>query len=261
MSDKFTLDGKVAVVTGAGRGIGAGIAVAMAAAGADVVIAARGKDQLDEVAAQIADLGRRAAVVPINLFSDDPAVLVETAIAEFGHLDIVVNNVGGAMPKPFLETSVKELSGAFAFNVGTAHALNLAAVPKMLENSDGGSIINITSSITQHPGRGFIAYGTVKAALAHYTRMAAQDLSPRIRVNAIAPGTTATPALDYVASNDAIRAELESRTPMRRLGTPDDIASAAVFLAGDASSYITGKTIEVDGGLVAASFVAPIPDL
>ncbi|MGB3603573.1 SDR family oxidoreductase [Gordonia sp. (in: high G+C Gram-positive bacteria)] len=261
MTDKFTLDGKVAIVTGAGRGIGAGIALAMATAGADVVIAARSADQLGHVASQIEVLGRRAAVVSLNLFKDDPAVLVDTAITEFGAIDVVVNNVGGAMPKPFLETSVQELSDAFAFNVGTAHALNLAAVPKMLENPNGGSIINITSSITAHPGRGFIAYGTVKAALAHYTRMAAQDLSPRIRVNAIAPGTTATPALEYVASNDEIRSEIESRTPMRRLGTPDDIASAAVFLAADASSYMTGKTLEVDGGLVAASFVAPIPDL
>ncbi|MGB3699298.1 MAG: SDR family oxidoreductase [Gordonia sp. (in: high G+C Gram-positive bacteria)] len=261
MADNRALDGRVAIVTGAGRGIGAGIALGFAEAGADVVLAARNEEQLNEVAAQIRDLGRRATVVPINLFKEDPAALVEAAVADYGRLDVVVNNVGGAMPKPFLETSVKDLAGAFAFNVGSAHALNLAAVPKMLENDGRGSIINITSSITQHPGRGFLAYGTVKAALAHYTRMAAQDLSPRIRVNGIAPGTIRTPSLEYVAADDGMRAQIESKTPMRRLGAPDDIAAAAVFLAGDASSYLTGKILEVDGGLVAANVVVPIPDL
>ncbi|EGD56232.1 SDR family oxidoreductase [Gordonia neofelifaecis] len=261
MEHSETLLGRAAIVTGAGRGIGAGIAIGLADAGADIVLAARSAGQLDEVAEQIRARGRRAVTVPIDLAKDDPAALVEHASAEFDRLDIVVNNVGGAVPKPFLQTSVEELSGAFAFNVGTAHALNLAAVPKMLERDGTGSIINITSSITSHPGRAFVVYGTVKAALAHYTRMAAQDLSPRIRVNGIAPGSIHTPALDYVAANDEVRNQMLSRTPMRRLGTPSDIAAAAVFLASDQSSYLTGKILEVDGGLVSSNFLMPLPDL
>ncbi|GAA2383292.1 MULTISPECIES: SDR family oxidoreductase [Gordonia] len=261
MSQTQSLEGRTAIVTGAGRGIGAGIALGLAEAGADLVIAARSANQLEQVADRIRRLGRRAITVPANVAEDDPADLVGAATREFGALDIVVNNVGGALPKPFLQTSVKALVGAFAFNVGTAHALNLAAVPSMLSNDRGGSIINITSSITTQPGRGLLAYGTAKAALAHYTRMAAQDLSPRIRMNAIAPGTINTPALGYVAEDDAIREEIVSRTPLRRLGVPDDIAAAAVFLAGDGSAYMTGKTIEVDGGLIAPNMVMPLPDL
>ncbi len=188
-------------------------------------------------------------------------MLAERAVAEFGRLDTVVNNVGGAMPKPFLDTSVDDLVGAFSFNVGTAHALLLAAVPHLLAAPDGGSVINITSSIGQLSDRGYLAYGTVKAALTHYTELAAQDLSPRIRVNAIAPGAIHTAALDIVASNDALRGQIEAATPLRRLGRPEEIAAAAVYLAGPASAYITGTVLQVDGGITAPNFRLPLPDL
>jgi 7-alpha-hydroxysteroid dehydrogenase len=131
----------------------------------------------------------------------------------------------------------------------------------MLETANGGSVINITSTMGRLPGRGFAAYGTAKAALAHYTRLAALDLCPRIRVNAIAPGSILTSALDIVASNDDMRTQLESATPMRRLGEPADIASAAVYLASSAGAYLTGKTLEVDGGLIMPNLELPIPDL
>ena len=131
----------------------------------------------------------------------------------------------------------------------------------MLEHSGGGSIINITSTMGRVAGRGFAAYGTAKAALAHYTRLAALDLCPRIRVNAIAPGSILTSALDVVASNDELREPMEKATPMRRLGDPHDIAAAAVYLASPAGSYLTGKTLEVDGGLTVPNLDLPIPDL
>jgi 7-alpha-hydroxysteroid dehydrogenase len=111
------------------------------------------------------------------------------------------------------------------------------------------------------PGRGFAAYGTAKAALAHYTRLAALDLCPRIRVNAIAPGSIATSALDIVASNDEFRVPMEKATPLRRLGDPDEIAAAAVYLASPAGAYLTGKVIEVDGGITFPNLDLPIPDL
>ncbi len=260
--DRFRLDDKVAVVTGAGRGLGAAIAVAFAEAGADVVIASRTQAELEAVAAQVQNTGRRAHVVVADLAHPEAtAALAGQAIEAFGKLDIVVNNVGGTMPAPLLNTPTKDLKDAFTFNVGTAHALTSAAAPLMLEHSGGGAIINITSTMGRLAGRGFAAYGTAKAALAHYTRLAALDLCPRIRVNAIAPGSILTSSLDVVAANDELRKPMEKATPMRRLGDPVDIAAAALYLASPAGSFLTGKTLEVDGGLTFPNLDLPIPDL
>ncbi|MDF2584749.1 MAG: short-chain dehydrogenase, partial [Mycobacterium sp.] len=215
-----------------------------------------------EVAEQVAAVGRRAHVVVADLaHPESTAALAAQAVEAFGKLDIVVNNVGGTMPGPLLDTSTKDLKDAFTFNVGTAHALTVAAVPLMLEHSGGGSIINITSTMGRLSGRAFAAYGTAKGALAHYTRLSALDLCPRIRVNAIAPGSILTSALDIVASNEALRDPMEKATPMRRLGDPSDIAAAAVYLASPAGGYLTGKTLEVDGGLTFPNLDLPIPDL
>ncbi|MFV0496528.1 SDR family oxidoreductase [Mycobacterium sp.] len=260
--DRFRLDNKVAVITGAGRGLGAAIALAFAEAGADVVIAARTQSQLDEVAGQVRTTGRRAHTIAADLaHPEETAKLAAAAVETFGQLDVVVNNVGGSMPNTLLTTSAKELRDAFTFNVATAHALTVAAVPLMLENSGGGSIINITSAIGRLAGRGFAAYGTAKAALSHYTRLTALDLCPRIRVNAIAPGSILTSALNVVAENDALRAPMERATPLRRLGDPLDIAAAAVYLASPAGGFLTGKTLEVDGGLTFPNLEIPVPDL
>ncbi|MEB3070994.1 SDR family oxidoreductase [[Mycobacterium] vasticus] len=260
--DSFRLDGKVAVITGAGRGIGAAIALAFAQAGADVVIAARTRGQLESVAEQVRATGRHAHVVEADL--SDPETVAElaaTAVAEFGRLDIAVNNVGGTVPDALLNTSTANLIGAFVFNIGTAHALTSAAVPLMLAHSGGGAIINITSAVGRMAGRGFIAYGTAKGALAHYTRLAAADLCPRIRVNGIAPGAILTSSLDVVAANDELRTAMERVTPLRRLGDPAEIAAAAVYLASPAGAYMTGKILEVDGGLTFPNMELPLPDL
>lgn len=259
--DKFRLDGQVAVVTGAGRGIGAAIAVAFAEVGADVLVSSRTESELQMVAAAVERVGRRAKTVVADLAQPEAtAELAGAAVAEFGRLDVVVNNVGGSMPNALMTTTVKQMRDAFTFNVLTAHALTVAAAPMMLENG-GGSIINISSTMGRLAGRGFAAYSTAKAALAHYTRLTALDLCPRIRVNAIAPGSILTSALDIVASNDALREPMEQATPLRRLGEPDDIAAAAVYLASPAGGYLTGKMIEVDGGLIVPNLDLPIPDL
>jgi 7-alpha-hydroxysteroid dehydrogenase len=259
--DRFAMTDKVAIVTGAGRGIGAATAVSLAEAGADVVISARTADQLGGVGRQIEAVGRRAVVVPADL-SDLEAVaaLVEYARNAFGRLDLVVNNVGGAMPRPFMDTSPGRLEQAFQFNVATAHALLRPAVPLMLEGG-GGSAVNISSAMGRLSGRGYLAYGTAKGALAHYTRLAAADLSPQIRVNAIAVGSVATSALDIVMQTDELRMALEADTPLKRIGDPNDIAAAVVYLASEAGSYITGKVLEVDGGIESPNLDMGLPDL
>lgn len=261
IQDRFRLDDQVAVITGAGRGIGAATAVALAEAGADVVLSARTADQLDAVAKQVESAGRRAVVVPADLSDlDAVAGLADAARDAFGRLDIVVNNVGGTMPRPFLDTSPRRLIEAFSFNVVTAHALTRAAVPLMLEGG-GGSVVGISSMMGRTSGRGFVAYGTAKAALSHWTRLAAQDLAPRIRVNAIAVGSIATSALEVVLEDDSLRTTMEQGTPLRRIGEPDEIAAAVLFLASPAGGYVTGKVIEVDGGIEQPNLDMGLPDL
>ena len=259
--DRFRVTDKVAVVTGAGRGIGAASALALAEAGADVVLTARHQDQLDEVARKVEAAGRRAYVVPGDAMDlDFVASLAQTAYDEFGRLDIVVNNVGGTIPNALLDTDPAYLEEAFHFNVSTAHALTRAAVPQMLQH-DGGSIINISSVLGRVAGRGYLAYGTAKAALAHYTRLAAQDLSPTIRVNAIAVGSVLTSALEFVANDEAVMGELRAKTPLDRVGEPEDIAATVVYLASAAGSFLTGKVIEADGGLQQPNMDLGLPDL
>ena len=280
--DLFRVTGRVAVVTGAGRGLGAAAAVALAEAGADVVISARNADQLAKVAAQVEKAGRRALVVPADLSDLDAAAgLAGAAAEEFGRLDIVVNNVGGAMPRPFPATMPRHLEAAFHFNVAVAHALTQAAVPHLVAAAGTGTgegdtapgagpgtapvpasaVINISSTVGRAAGRGYLAYGTAKAALAHYTRLAAADLAPRIRVNAIAVGAAATSALDIVLTDDGLRGQMEQATPLRRIGDPREVAAAVVFLASPASGYITGKILEVDGGIERPNLDLGIPDL
>ncbi|HLN76178.1 MAG TPA: SDR family oxidoreductase [Nocardioidaceae bacterium] len=259
--DRFKVDGQVAVVTGAGRGIGAATAVALAEAGADVVLAARSRDQLEKVAAKVEEAGRRAVVVPANLMHlDAVAVLADTAVEQLGRLDIVVNNVGGTIPNALLDTDAAYLEEAFHFNVSTAHTLVRAAVPHMLKN-DGGSVVNISSVVGRVSGRGYLAYGTAKAALAHYTRLAARDLSPNIRVNAIAVGSVMTSALEFVASDDRTRGEMEAMTPLGRIGEAEDVAAAVLYLSSRAGGYLTGKVLEVDGGLEQPNLDLRLADL
>jgi 7-alpha-hydroxysteroid dehydrogenase len=237
--------------------------VALAEAGADVVLAARTEEQLQQVAKQIDAVGRRAIVVAGDLADNElMASLADTAYTELGRLDIVVNNMGGTMPRPLLDTSPRFLEEAFHFNVGAGHALVRAAVPRMLEGEHpGGAIVNISSVMGHVGARGYVAYGTVKGALEQYTRLIARDLAPRIRVNAVAVGSTATSALDIVMSSDELRTTMEDATPLKRIGHPEDIAAAILFLASSAGSFITGKILQVDGGLEQANLEFGLPDL
>jgi len=259
--DAFRLDGKVAIVTGAGRGIGASIARTFADAGANIAITARTKEQLDEVATDIRGFGREALVIPADV--NENAVLedlVARTVAEFGRIDIVVNNAGGTMPRPFLDTSPGFFERSFHFNVTTAFVLSKAATPHLLA-SGAGAIVNISSAIGRLRDRGFVAYGTAKAALSHMTRLTAADLAPKVRVNAIAVGSIATSALEIVLDNPEIHDEMVRRTPLKRLGVPEDIALCALYLASPAGSFVTGKLFEIDGGLEEANLEMGLPDL
>ena len=260
--DRFRIDDQVAVVTGAGRGIGAATAVALAQAGADVLISARTEEQLGEVADQVDAAGRRAVVVAADLSDlDTVAGLAAAAHDAFGRLDIVVNNVGGSMPGALLDTSPRRLIEAFSWNVATAHALTRAAVPLMLEGGGSGTVVSISSLMGRLADRGFVAYGTAKAGLAHWTRLAAADLAPRVRVNAIAVGSIATSALDIVTQDEGLRTTMEQNTPLGRIGEPEEIAAAVLFLASPAGSYVTGKVVEVDGGAEHPQLDLGLPDL
>lgn len=262
--DRFALTDQVAVVTGAGRGIGAATAVAFAEAGADVVVSARTGSQLEAVADRVRAAGRRALVVPADLSDTDAvAALAQAAYDEFGRLDTVVNNVGGTVPNAFLDTDVAYLEEAFHFNVSTAHALSRAAVPLMLKGPEGAqrSIVNISSMMGRTSGRGYLAYGTAKAALAHWARLAAADLAPRIRVNGIFVGSVMTSALEFVAGVPEMMQQMETRTPLGRVGEAEDVAAAALYLSSRAGQYVTGKMLEVDGGIQEPNLDLGLPDL
>ena len=270
--DRFGVPGTAAIVTGAGRGLGAATAVALAEAGSDVLISARTAEQLEEVAAQVRATGRRCETVVADLSDlDAVAGLAQAAYDAFGRLDTVVNNVGGTGPRGFLDTSPGYLERAFSFNVSTAHVLTKAAVPLLLKTleAEGGdhtaaaqkSVVTISSTMGRAADRGFVAYGTAKAALAHWTKMAAQDLAPRIRVNGIYVGSIMTSALEYVAGQPELMSQLETKTPLGRVGEPEDIAAGVVYLASRAGQYVTGKLLEIDGGIQQPTLDLGFPDV
>ena len=246
--EHFRLEDKVALVTGAGKGIGAGIARALAEVGATVVLAARTRTDLEAVASEVEALGSRALVVPTDVLDyTQLQALVERSAETFGRLDVLVNNAGGFPPRPALQTSARDLESAFRFNVGTAFELSRLCAP-MLAESGQGAILNISSIAGHKPTPCFAAYGTAKGALSLLTRELAQEFAPRIRVNAIAVGSTRTDALDTVLTEE-IEQTMVELTPMARLGEVEDIALGALYLCSPAASYVTGEILGVNGGM------------
>ncbi|MFN7698503.1 MAG: glucose 1-dehydrogenase [Deltaproteobacteria bacterium] len=253
--ERFRLDGRVAIVTGASSGIGRATAFALAEAGASVVLAARTKERLDEVAARV---GPRALVCPTDV--GKPAeldALVACTERAFGRIDVLVNVAGGTPPTIALAVSDEDLDGAFRFNVTSAFHLARACAPRLA--SSGGSIVNISSAMSHRVDSGFVAYGTAKAALDHMTRLLAHEWAPKIRVNAIAVGATKTEALSFVTQMPGVEDGMVAKTPMGRLGEPEDIALAALYLASPASSWVTGHILAVDGGAPSSVWPFPIP--
>jgi len=259
--DRFMVTDRVAVVTGAGRGIGAGIARALAEAGADVVCAARSVEQIERTAGEVRDRGSRAIAVPCDVTDRSQLeALVRRTTDEFGRLDILVNNAGGWPPKALLRTGESAFEEALRFNVTSAFLLTRLAVPHMVAGG-GGAIVNISSRAASMVQPCFTAYGTAKAALSFMTREMAPELAPKVRVNAIEVGGVETDALATVLTDDSIRRQLEDNTPMQRVGQVEDIAACVLYLASDASSWVTGKVFEVDGGCEHPAFTIPFERL
>jgi 7-alpha-hydroxysteroid dehydrogenase len=245
--DRFRLEDKVAIVTGGGRGIGQAIALAFAEMGAHVVCAARSEKEIAVTADRARAFGGRALAVACDV--TDAAqleALVARTMKELGRIDLLVNNAGGFPPMPFVDTDLPSWEWCMKFNLTSAFLMTRHCLPHMLAR-DGGAILNISSAAGRIVRSGFVAYGTAKAALSFMTRQLAAEFAPRVRVNALAVGAVATSALAPFLTDEG-RRQMEAMTPMRRIGTVEDVAIAALWLCSPAGGWVTGKVVEVDGG-------------
>ena len=253
LANLFSLEGRTALVTGAGRGIGSSCAITLARAGAEVWLMARNASEIEDVAARIRAEGGRAHAAPCDVTD---AAAVRAVIARIPVLDVLVNNAGTNTPEPFLDVSEERLDFLLDLNVRAMFLVAQAAARKMLEHPEraarGGAIINMTSQMG-HVGQTLRSvYVMAKHALEGLTKAAALELSPKgIRVVSIAPTIIETPMVaDRMASPD-FADRVIARIPIGRIGQPDEVAAAVLFAACPAASLVTGSAIFVDGGWTA----------
>ncbi|MCW1959491.1 MAG: 7-alpha-hydroxysteroid dehydrogenase [Mycobacterium sp.] len=246
-ANAFRLDGKVAVITGAAAGIGRSIAELFASAGAAVVVSDLDGEAAAATAAAITATGGNAAATACDVTQDNDLVeLVDLAVAEFGGVDVLVNNAGGGGPKPF-DMPMPDFEWAYRLNVFSAFRLTQLCAERMAQRG-AGAVLNISSMAGENTNSNMASYSSSKAAVNHLTRNIAYDLGPKnIRVNAIAPGAIKTHALSTVLTPD-IERHMLAKTPLARLGQPEDIAFAALFLCSPAASWVSGQVLTVSGG-------------
>ncbi|MEQ8839519.1 MAG: SDR family NAD(P)-dependent oxidoreductase [Acidimicrobiales bacterium] len=246
------LSGRVAVVTGAAQGIGEATALALAAFGADVAICDNRPEKLPAVQAAVEALGRRCHATELDV-RDGPGVeaWLGAVHAELGPIDILVNNAGGGFHAKYEDVSPKGESVLIAENFGTVTNGVRYGVPLM---NDGGSIVNVTSVEAYHAAPGFAVYSAMKAAVEQFTKTMSMELGHRgIRVNCVAPDMMPTPGDEELQADSSALMPGLFPTSLRRMGDPGECASVIVFLAGDMASFVTGTSIPVDGGTIAAA--------
>ena len=251
--NRFDLAGKVAIVTGGGRGIGKAIAEGLAEHGADVVLSSRTQTQIEQVAQEIRNLGRKALPIVVDLTKmSDLDRLIDGTINAFQHIDVLVNNAGQSHEMPAELVEEKEWDSTMSVNVKAPFFLSQKVGKVMIRQGKGGSIINITSEVVQKVELNVGPYCPSKAALHSVTKILAKEWGKyNIRVNSLAPCFVETELNSpFFAQKEWYESKLKL-VPLGRHSVPDDLVGAAVFLASDASSYITGTTILVDGGLTA----------
>jgi NAD(P)-dependent dehydrogenase (short-subunit alcohol dehydrogenase family) len=247
-SPSFRLDGKVALVTGGGSGIGRGVAVAFARAGARVAVCGRRSGPLRETASEI---GAASRAVPADVtLAGDRAQLVARVAAELGGLDILVNSAGAALKRRAEDMDPEAWERLLSVNVVAALELSREALPHLRPRR--GCILNVSTGASLHPVPSFAAYGASKAALNYASQVLAMEAAPEVRVNVVCPGGVDTPIFETFVSHDEVPRVLASfreRTPLGRVGRPEDIAAAALYLCSDAASWVTGVLLTVDGGM------------
>lgn len=249
----FRLDGRTALVTGASRGIGRAIATAYAEAGADVALVARDREKLAEGAALVEGHGRRAVVLPCDVTDADAVrAMVAQAIAELGSIDILVNNAGGnSFSMPLVGMRFSGWEKTMRLNLDSVVHLTQAVLPHMLERASG-VIVNVSSVAGLRGAPMMSHYAAAKAALLSLTQSVAIETAwAGIRVNALVPGWIETDLTDFLRVSDEVEKGALGRVPMARWGTSDEISAPALFLASDASAFMTGQALVVDGGLSA----------
>jgi NAD(P)-dependent dehydrogenase (short-subunit alcohol dehydrogenase family) len=252
-ASRFRLDGRTALITGAGRGLGRAAAEALAQAGADVVLVSRTRADLDAVAAQARAVGVKAQVAACDITD---STQLRALFESIGRLDIVVNNAGTNIPEPFVDVSEEHLDRLLDLNVRAAFLVAQAAVRKMLDDparrERGGAVINVSSQMGHVGAPGRTVYCLTKHALEGLTKAMAVELAPQnIRVNSIAPTFIETPMTAPFFAKPEFRKWVLDRIPLGRIGQLDEVASTVVFLASPAASLITGTSLLIDGGWTA----------